>query len=429
MIEFSKSLVVTGMGIGTLILSFNAPKVLSVQDLRLGLINRLWQIIVAVAIVLMCIHEEPWRKVGTGIHFFMVRPEWPSTETISFLNESSHLLSVKDRSFFVPLNYTYHQESTCEDTTGWCAVANSTETMLTIDASKQIKLSVSARFEPDEDVFDWSAMQVKLFSHDGGFDMSVDEVFTRLAKDQEMSVDEWIAATASKGAEAQLTYDWHCEDSSELAQGDCEVKVELGQISSSRGFQVSSALQPVPTYDWGGLSGAVRRRSHVTGLTVHMRGQGGIEAMAITPILAIIAQVVIFMLLGNRIVTALAIHVFHGSHRRSLRCTEHYYDDVHQQIAEIVRQKKEAQPELNGLSDSTVHAKLVDDIETLCGFELHGKHKKDKVFNVLTALQKTHGNVNVAARVLGEAEEPMPLMAAMVKQGAELHGFRAKDLD
>merc|ERR1719321_27689 len=144
-----------------------------------------------------------------------------------------------------------------------------------------------------------------------------------------MAVDEWIAATALKGAEAQLTYTWVCEDSSELAQGDCDVKVELGQLSSSHGFQVSGALQPVPITASGSL-GAVRRRSHVTGLTVHMRGEGGIEAILMTPIFGIIAQWVILMLIGNHITSLLSNSVFHGSHRRSLRCTEHYHDNIHQ---------------------------------------------------------------------------------------------------
>jgi hypothetical protein len=397
------------MGIVTLFFSFNAPKVLSIQDTRLGLIHRAWQVLVAVGIAILCLQEEPWRKRGFGRHFFTIHPELPS-------DASSQLLSVQDHSFFVPLNYTYHQESRCEGGIGWCVVEGTAQTTLMTDVSKTIKLSASARFEPHEDVFEWSSSQTKLFTHNGGFDMSVNDIFSQLAKEQGMGVDEWIAATASKGTEAQLIYNWACEDSSSLAEGDCEVKVELGQISSSHGFQVSGALQPVASEASGAIS-AVRSRSHVTGLTVHMRGEGGIEATSITTVLGIAAQAVIFLLIGNQIVTTLALSVFKGGSRRSLRCTEHYNDEVHQHIAEIVKAKKEAQPELSGLSDATLHAKLVDDIETLCGCELHGKVKKDKVDKVLTALSKTQGSVHLAAQVLGD--DGSALRIAMLKEATK----------
>jgi len=313
------------------------------------------------------------------------------------------------------LNYTYHQESRCESGVGWCAVDGTSQTILTTEASKQIKISVSTRFEPNEDVFEWSATQTRLFTHDGGFDMSLSDAFWQLASEQGKSVDDWISATASKGAEAQLTYNWLCEDSSELAQGGCEVKVDFGQLSSSHGLQASSALQPVASTASGSM-GAVRSRSHVMGLTVHMRGEGGIEATSATSILGIITQVVIFLLIGNQVVTAISQHVFSGGQRRALRYTDHYNDDVHQQIAEIVQAKKEAQPELSGLSDATLHAKLVDDIETLCGFELHDKAARDKVNKVLTALHKTHGSVAMAAQVLGD--DGSALRLAMLKQVA-----------
>eukprot|EP00746_Dinoflagellata_sp_MGD_P163402 gnl/MRDRNA2_/MRDRNA2_91415_c0_seq1.p1 gnl/MRDRNA2_/MRDRNA2_91415_c0~~gnl/MRDRNA2_/MRDRNA2_91415_c0_seq1.p1 ORF type:complete len:411 (-),score=88.66 gnl/MRDRNA2_/MRDRNA2_91415_c0_seq1:69-1301(-) len=398
------------MGIITLFFSFNAPKVLSIQDVRLGFIHRTWQLLVAVGIAVLCMQEEPWRKRGMGRHFFTVAPELPS-------DTSPQLLSVQDQSFFVPLNYTYQQESRCESGIGWCATSGTSQTTLTAESSKTIKLSVTARFEPHEDVFEWSATQIKLFTHDKGFDMSMNEIFSQLAQEKGMQVDEWIAATASKGAEAQLTYNWQCEDSSDLAEGDCEVKVELGQISSSHGFQVSSVQQPVATQLTQGGIAAVRSRSHVTGLTVHMRGEGGIEATSITTILGIVSQAVIFLLIGNQIVTIIALSVLKGGPRRSLRCTEHYNDEVHQQIAEIVKAKKEAQPELSGLSDATLHAKLVDDIETLCGCELHGNVKKEKVGKVLTALVKTQGSVHLAAQVLGE--DGSALRLAMLKEAAK----------
>lgn len=238
--------------------------------------------------------------------------------------------------------------------------------------------------------------------------MSMSEIFSQLAQEQGVSVDEWIANTASKGAEATLTYNWRCEDSSGLAQGDCEVKVELGQISKSHGFQVSGARQGVASASSGSVD-AVRSRSHVTGLTIHMRGEGGIEATSIVTIIGIIAQVVIFLFIGNQLISALSSSILSGKSRRSIRCIEHYNDVVHQQIAEIVQQKKNAQPELMGLSDATLHAKAVDDIETLCGFELHGQAKTEKVDKVLTALQKTNGSVHLAAQVLGEDAGPLRL--------------------
>lgn len=400
---------IADMGIATLLFSFNAPKVVSIQDVRFGLINRTWQVLVAVGIAVLCMQEEPWRKFGTGRHFFIVSPELKSSGA-SGLFSISQLISVQSNSFFVPLNYTYHQESRCASGIGWCAGNGASQTTLTTEASKTMELSVSARFEPDEDVFDWSAMQVKLFSH-GGFKKTMNEIFSELAEENGMAVDEWIAAAASKGAEAQLTYNWHCEDKAELKEGDCEVTVELGQISSSHGYKVSGALQPVANPDSGS---SVRSRSHVTGLTVHMRGEGGIEALSTTTILSIVAQVVIFLLIGNQIMTALSLSVFSGGDRRSLRCMDHYNDEVHQNIAEIVKAKKGAQPELSGLSDATLHAKMVDDIETLCGFELHGKARKDKVDKVLTALQQSDGSVHLAAQVLGD--DGSALRLAMLKE-------------
>jgi hypothetical protein len=409
------------MGIGSLIFSFNAPKVLSIQDAKIGLIHRSWQVLVAVAIILLCTQEEPWRKKGTGRHFFFVRPELPSAESLSSLGASSRLLSVQDNVFFVALNYTYHQESRCDTVAGWCAVDENESTTLTTEASKKIKLSVSSRFEPDEEVFEWSTTQIKLFTHDGGFDMSMNEVFSKLAKDQGMTVDEWIATAARQGTEAQLTYDWRCEDSSELAQSGCEVKVELGQISSSHGFEVTGASQPVATKNAAGSIETVRRRSHVTGLTVHMRGEGGIEATSTTTVLGIVAQVVIFLLLGNQIVTMLSNSFLQGAPRRKLVCEEQYNDEVHQQIDEIVEQKKDAQPELIGLSDATLHAKLVDDIETLCGFELHGKAKdKEKLNKVLKVLTQTSGSVHKAAKMLGD--EGSALRLQMIQEANKKAG-------
>jgi len=417
---------VADMGIASLIFSFNAPKVLSIRDVRLGLIHRTWQIIVIVAICLISLGEEPWRKKGLGRHFFVVRPKLPSDEQLSSL--ASRILSVQDDSFFVALNYTSHQEDRCESGTGWCAVAGTSETALTVEASRGMGLSVSTRFEPNEDVFEWCATQVKFFTHDGGFDMSMNDLFSQLAEQQGMAVDEWIAATALKGAEAQLTFDWRCEDSSGLTQGDCDVKVELGQLSSSHGFQASGVTLLQPVSAASGSLGAVRRRSHVTGLTVHMRGEGGIEATMITSVLGVVASAVILLIIGNQILTFLTTSIMSGAYRRSLRCHEHYFDDVHQQIAEIVKQKKDAQPELAGLSDATVHAKLVDDIETLCGFELHGKARKDKVKKVLTALEKTSGSTQMAALEL-KAEGGATFRLGTFKGATKPKGAAERSID
>jgi predicted small metal-binding protein len=359
------------------------------------------QLAVVVIVVLLALHEEPWKTLGEGRHSFVVVPELDGRPP------SDQLFSVQSNSFFVALTSTDQLETRCGDNLDeFCSVAGSSNSTDLSEVSKKVKFGVRANFEPFEHVAETSSAVQSLrddgkravFTSDHSFDVDVDELVSRLAKAEGQAPDKWLATVVSEGAEAFLHYHWSCEDRGGLALDGCKTEVELGVLSSSHGFQMKGSAQPTASKE----GGVAWRRPHLVGLKVHLRGSGGLEGMSIITILNVIMQFVAFTLLITQLVCVLSLTVFDGSTRRTTRITENYIEEVHARIAKIVTMKKADQPALSGLSDTTLHAKLVDDIETLCGFALDGKSKSDKVDNVLDALYRHAGSVHKVALELGE---------------------------
>lgn len=279
--------------------------------------------------------------------------------------------------------------------------------------SRKFRLRVRASFTPPKEVASRSAALDRalaggsspIFTNERAFESEVGDILAQLAAASSLSEDDWVSQGADRGAEALLTYHWRCVDSSALSLEGCDVHAKLSTLSTSYGsfFQASGALSPVGDTDSAMQNTATtRRRSFLKGLVVHMHGEGGLEIVSAVSVLNIVAQVMAMLLIGSHIAACMGLTCFKGHQRRMRAATESYSEEVHAKLSQIVSMKKAEQPSLAKIRDAHLHAKLLDDVEVLCGFAVDHRTKSDKVSRVLEALAKHAGSVPKAAKELGE---------------------------
>jgi hypothetical protein len=162
------------------------------------------------------------------------------------------------------------------------------------------------------------------------------------------------------------------------------------------------------------MDGEMLRRSVVLyGMNIHFRGEGHTTVYAAYPILMMICQLVVLVLVAG---FGCFSCLFPGGHPNET-AFEPYPDSLHADIHKVVRLKKEANPELQGLTNHRLHQRVKEDVEVMCGVGLNDAGHQQQVRQCVKALLKNNGSVIDAAKDLGADNAAIQHVSDEVKVG------------
>lgn len=197
----------------------------------------------------------------------------------------------------------------------------------------------------------------------------------------------------SSGVELEHTFHWQCDDlESYDDRYGCNVWTD--QTVTRHEFSISRSTIPVAR----GAGGEMLRRSVILyGMNIHFRGEGHTTVYLAHPILMMICQLFALVLLSGLMCFCC---LFNGGHPNE-SAFEPYSDSVHKALWKVVTLKKEANPELQGLTNHRLHQGVKEDVEVLAGAPIfNDSGSQETVGKCLDALMRNNGSKAEAAKEL-----------------------------
>jgi len=194
----------------------------------------------------------------------------------------------------------------------------------------------------------------------------------------------------SVGLEMEHTFHWECDDAADDRYG-CNVWTQ--QTVTRHQFSISRSTVPAARAVDGGM---LRRSVTFYGMNIHFKGEGHTEAISASPIIMMICQVVALVMVAGII----CFSVLFSKGHPNITAFEPYPDSIDAKIWEVVKLKKAANPELQGLTNHRLHQRVKEDVEIMSGVGMDDSDQKAKMRNCLEALKKNNGSAADAAREL-----------------------------
>lgn len=210
--------------------------------------------------------------------------------------------------------------------------------------------------------------------------------------------EAWVSRKMSEGLEIEHSFHWQCNDIKLEDRYGCNVWTDQSVIRD--GFKVSRVSVPTSR---GSLERGekLRRRVTFTGMMVHFSGQGGVDDVTGHAVMNMIAQLVTMILLAGMVISFLTFGVLGGSGRRCARAFDAYPEALHAELHKVVRMKKQACPELEGLTDDRLHQRIQEDVQILCGLDFNDQNHGKQIQHAVETLKKHQGSMAESAKEMG----------------------------